>query len=172
MIRLNTTCPQCGKDFIHRVGRRGWREQWLGLFCVNPFRCQICMQRFLVLQPGHWHVSSVRERRESERFPVKFFTSLTGDQAQETGTMVNLGVQGGCCQSEAGLTIGTVFRLNIHPEEGAPAIEIESAVVQWSLGTWHGLEFRQVAPEQEQRLRQLMEACWAIARGEARSGSR
>ncbi|MBM4124307.1 MAG: PilZ domain-containing protein [Nitrospira sp.] len=172
MFRLSATCPQCGKDFIHRVGHCGVTEQCLALVCVAPFRCQICMHRFLLLQPGQWHVFSTRERRESDRFPVNYQALFTGDRIKGEGTIVNLGAQGGYLQSDACLAIGAPLRLSIQHAEGAPPLEIETAIVRWNLGAWHGFEFQQVAPEQERELRRLLEACWMRARGEARGRSR
>lgn len=39
------TCPYCGSSDICRSRRRGFREQFLCLFWLRPFRCGRCDRR-------------------------------------------------------------------------------------------------------------------------------
>ena len=46
--KKNNCCPRCGYKEIRRSRRRDFRESFIGLFGITPYRCKECYERFLV----------------------------------------------------------------------------------------------------------------------------
>ena len=125
---------------------------------IHPFRCQLCAHRFLAFLG----LPSYTSRREYERilvrFPVTFRSAFSGDQVEAAeGIMVNVSIRG--CKIETSLPAsqGACLRLGFVTAEGEPPIEVEGAVVRSAVGNSMSLEFLKIRPEEERRLRRVIE---------------
>ncbi len=144
---------------VRQARRRGTREHLLRFLLICPFRCQLCTHRFLAIRGE----PSYDPRREYERvlvrYPVAFCPAFSGAQAKGAeGTMVNVSIRG--CRIESSLpeSQGARLRIGFVADAREPPIEVEAAVVRNAVGDCMGLEFFQIRPEEEDRLRQVIEA--------------
>ncbi len=152
-------CPQCGTWMVHRAPRRGTREHLLRFLSICPFRCQLCTHRFLAIseQPSY------NPRREYERilvrYPVAFCSTHPGDQAETAkGTIVNVSIRGCKIQSSLAAPQGACLHVEFVTADCELPIEVEGAVVRFAVGDCMGLEFFKIRPEEEDRLRRVIEA--------------
>ena len=65
-------CPNCSRQFVRRVSRRGVAESLLSVVYVYPFKCQICGFRFPMLRWGVRYVRVEVDHREYDRMPMSF----------------------------------------------------------------------------------------------------
>ena len=152
-------CPQCGTWIVRQARRRGTREHLLRFLSICPFRCQLCTHRFLAIrgQPSY------NPRREYERilvrYPVAFCAAFLGPLAEAAaGTMVNVSIRGCRIESSLPASQGARLRIGFVTDAREPPIEVEGAVVRNAVGDCMGLEFLKIRPEEEDRLRQVIEA--------------
>ena len=101
-------------------------------------------------------------RREYERilvgYSVKFSSVSSGEQVQASeGTMHNISIRGCQIESSHPAPRGACLRLAFVAVEGEPPIQVEAAVVRSTVGGRMGLEFLDMRPEHENRLRRLIE---------------
>ncbi len=144
---------------VRQAPRRGTREHLLRFLMICPFRCQLCTHRFLAIRGE----PSYDPRREYERvlvrYPVAFCPAFSGDQAEAAeGTLVNVSIRG--CRIESSLpeSQGARLRIGFVADAREPPIEVEGAVVRSAVDRCMGLEFFKIRPEEEDRLRQVIEA--------------
>src|SRR5438105_6915573 len=150
-------CPQCGKGPAHLALRRGLLESLLLMVALHPFRCQFCTHRFLAVR-----VRPSSSRREYERIRVHYAVALapafTDNQFEGVrGTMHDLSIRGCLIESDVPLVPGTCLRLEFETLDGEPTIEIDGAVVRSVHGKKKRLAFFKVRPEEESRIRRLVE---------------
>ncbi len=152
-------CPQCGMWMVRQAPRRGTREHLLRFLSICPFRCQLCTHRFLAIRGE----PSYNPRREYERilvrYPVAFCAALLGPLAEAAeGTLVNVSIRGCKIQSSLPASQGARLRIGFVTDAREPPIEVEAAVVRNAVGDCMGLEFLKIRPEEEDRLRRVIEA--------------
>jgi hypothetical protein len=150
-------CPNCERRFARRSHRKGLWEFLCSFLLIYPYRCQLCAHRFLAtptLAPRTPH----REfERLHVRFPVSFQSAYLGQTVVGEGTIVTLSIRGCGLTSHQPLGKGSLLRLHIrHVEQEAP-IEIGVAVVRSSTSRQLGIEFLSLQPDEEARLRRLLE---------------
>ena len=95
--------------------------------------------------------------RRHLRFPVHFQSMFSGPKFNESfGTIVNLS-EGGCrIQTDSQVYTGIQLALRLQvPNEDAP-IRIEQAAVRWNREGEIGVGFIAVAPQDQQRLSDLI----------------
>jgi len=151
-------CPKCDRRMVRRSHRQGLLERLYSVFLIYPYRCQLCAHRFLarqVMTAGNRH----REfERVNVRFPVSFCSSYLGQKVQGEGTLQNLSVRGCALSTVNPAPKGSFLRILVSFSEAEAPIEIEVAVVRAVETSRMGLEFLSMRPEEEERLRRLMEA--------------
>ena len=98
------------------------------------------------------------ERRDFPRIGVTFTLTIAflGGESDGDGRLVNLSPAGCAIQSSMKVEEGACMLLHIHPPDGEPPIMIETAEVKWIDGQDFGVEFLNVAPEEEERLQELL----------------
>ncbi len=72
--------------------------------------------------------------------------------------MVNISIRGCKIQSHPPAPQEACLRLEFVAAEGEPPIQVEGAVVRSAVGTSMGLECLKIRPEEEGRLRRVIEA--------------
>lgn len=152
-------CPNCQTRLVHRAALRGLREFLWSLLTVYPFRCQLCTHRFVAFQGR----PSYNPQREYHRVRVRYAASFVPSRVETqdirgTGIMVNLSIRGCGIESEVPLHRGTSVLLKFEVGERGQWVEVERAAVRFTEGQRAGLEFLKMSPDQEERLRQIMEA--------------
>ena len=151
------TCPNCGQTFVRRSHRKGPLEYLCSFLLIYPYRCQLCAHRFLATPKLPSRTAHREFERLHVRFPASFRsayldTTLTGD-----GTVTTLSIRGCSLTAQQPLRKGDFLRLHIrYAEEEAP-IEIDVAVVRSSTSRQLGVEFLSLRPDEETRLRRLLE---------------
>ena len=99
------------------------------------------------------------EQRKFLRVPVccSIAISMETLDGAVSGTGFNLSLGG--CELASNLCVpkGTHVSLRIHLEDQKLPVEIDLAKVRWSMGRVVGLEFIQIEPEAQVRLRQFFE---------------
>ncbi len=141
---------------MKKTPRRGLREYFLILLTIAPYRCQFCSHRFLVFfqrisfSPGRQH------ERMPVQLPVYFRPAFSRDEVLAAGTLLDLSIGG--CTIETAVPVPKAFCLSMQIEvtEQDPPIQIENARVRTVNGKRLGLEFLDIRPEEEGRLRQLI----------------
>ncbi|HXF92821.1 MAG TPA: PilZ domain-containing protein [Nitrospiraceae bacterium] len=96
--------------------------------------------------------------RDHQRYEVSLAVAYSGDQVVGRGLVLNIS-HGGCgIKAETTLPIGTFLELHIEAPSLHTPLHIDLAVVRWSLGKHFGLDFLQVHPDQETRLRRVLKS--------------
>ncbi len=72
--------------------------------------------------------------------------------------MVNVSIRGCKIESHPPEPEGACLRLEFVAAEGEPPIQVEGAVVRSAVGDCMGLEFLKIRPEEQDRLRLVIEA--------------
>jgi len=154
-------CPNCRKNLVHQSRRQGLIEALWSLFCIYPFRCQLCTHRFLAFQWWWRRFINYDARREYVRFPVWFQLTFSGQQVSGVGTVVNLSRQGCAIETITPIPPGELFHLRIHEPDGHPLFEIEAAAVLYIVDRKHertvGVEFVRIQEREMQRLAGVIE---------------
>src|SRR2546425_9177515 len=102
-------CPKCRKNLVHQSRRQGLIEALWGLLCLYPFRCQLCIHRFLAFQWWWRRFINYDDLREYVRFPVRFQLTYSGKQVSGVGTVVNLSRQGCAIETNTTVPPGELF---------------------------------------------------------------
>jgi len=151
------TCPNCERAFARRSHRKGLWEFLCGFLLIYPYRCQLCAHRFLAtpkLAPRTPH-------REFERLHVRFPASFQSAYLDQTitgdGTVTTLSIRGCSLISQQPVSKGTFVRIKIHYAEQDTPIDVDVAVVRSSTSRELGIEFLSLQPNEEDRLRRLLE---------------
>lgn len=95
------------------------------------------------------------EYRQHSRAKVRLTIAYHGDKTDGKGIVHNLSPVGCRVQCKTNVPLGAFFKVEIFPPTPEPAIHIEVAVVRWCMGQAFGLDFLQVKPEHQERLRQV-----------------
>jgi len=96
------------------------------------------------------------DRRESRRYKVQLPVAFSGDRIAGKGTVCNLGTRGCAVKSGHTLKVGAFVELRIDvPTLDAPLL-VDLAVVRWSVGQEFGLDFLQLRPEEQKRLKRFV----------------
>ncbi len=99
------------------------------------------------------------EQRKFPRVPVCCSIAISEEtlDGAALGTGFNLSLGG--CELASNLCVpkGTHVSLRIHLEDPKLTVEIKLAKVRWSMGRVAGLEFIQIEPEAQMRLRQFFD---------------
>jgi len=151
------TCPKCERAFARRSHRKGIFEFLCSFVLIYPYRCQLCAHRFLATPK----MSARAPHREFERlrveFPASFQSAYLDRNISGEGTLTTLSIRGCSLHVQQPMGRGTFLRLRFrHSETDAP-IEIDVAVVRMPGRDQIGLEFLNVQPKEEARLRRLLE---------------
>lgn len=150
-------CPNCGRTFARRSHRKGLREYLCSFLLIYPYRCQLCTHRFLATPK----VAARKPRREFDRphvhFPASFQSAYLDQTIIGEGTIATLSIQGCSLISQQPLSTGSLLRIQIRYAEQEAPIEVDVAVVRVSTSRQLGLEFLSLQPNQEERLRRLLE---------------
>lgn len=97
-------------------------------------------------------------QRRCARYAVHFRSTLSTPQIPESsGTAIDLSIRGCRVQSFMPVIPGIRIKLSIDVPEAEKAIEIDQAVVRWSVGQEFGLEFATITPEQFERLTKVIQ---------------
>lgn len=151
------TCPKCERTFARRSHRKGLIEFLCGLVLIYPYRCQLCAHRFLATPK----LSPRTPHREFERLHVRFPASFRSAYLDQTitgeGTILNLSIHGCNLTSQQPLGKGSLLRLQVRYAEHDAPVDIDVAVVRSSSNKQLGVEFLSLQPNEEERLRRLME---------------
>lgn len=91
------------------------------------------------------------------RVEFKITFSFSGGQTVGEGKLIDLS-EGGCAiHSEKTLDKGTFLSFTISPPALDSPIRVDSAAVRWVKGREFGVEFLKMRPEEQERLRQLVQ---------------
>jgi PilZ domain len=145
-------CPKCRKNLVQQAPRHGLAEALLSIFCVYPFRCQLCTHRFLGFQWWWDRFVSYYGRREYVRIPVRFQLSFSGKQMSGEGTVVNLSRLGCTIETPTPIPRGELLSLRIHKPDGPPLFEVEAAEVRFIMEKSVGVEFVRMQDREMERL--------------------
>ena len=151
------TCPNCERRFARRSHRKGIWEFLCSFLLIYPYRCQLCTHRFLATP----RLAARKPHREFERlrvrFPVSFRSAYLDQAITGEGTVSTLSIRGCSLILQQPLGKGTLLRLQIRYTEQDAPIEVDVADVRSSSHTQLGIEFLSMQPNEEQRLRRLLE---------------
>ena len=145
-------CPRCRKNLVQQSPRQGWIEALSSIFCIYPFRCQLCTHRFHAFQWWWDRFVSYYGRREYVRIPVRFQLTFSGKQVSGEGTVVNLSRLGCTIESLTPIPQGELLRLRIRKSDGQPLFEIEAAAVRRIVDKSVGVEFVRIQEREMERL--------------------
>ena len=144
---------------VRQAPRRGTREHLLRFLSICPFRCQLCSHRFLAIRGQPTYTPRREYERILVRFPVTFRSAFLGPLAEGAeGTIVDVSIRG--CKIESSLPApqGACLHVEFVTADREPPIQVEGAVVRSAVGDCMGLEFLKIGPEEEDRLRRVIEA--------------
>ncbi len=121
-------CPRCRKEGAVQARPQTPREVVAALIRIAPFQCQSCDHRFLARRVSPTGSSSLVERREHLRIPVRLCLSFSGGKVRGEGTVLDLSLGGCIIKSETQVRVDDIFYLEIVvPEDEAP-IEVAAMV--------------------------------------------
>lgn len=149
-------CPKCRSESIRRSSRKGLIERLLSLAYVYPFRCQRCERRFRRLRWRERYIPLIVDRREYERIPTDFWSTMASGSEERQGRVVDLSVGGCQLETETPIGEGEVIQLKLDPSGQEPAIVVDQAVVRSVRPRRIGLQFIRVQQDHEGRLRQYL----------------
>ncbi len=158
---LTMRCPRCGKSFVRRSHRQGFKERLLSLVYLYPFRCQVCANRFRVFQFRSRYVKRTVDRRQyarlSTRIPTTFAEDVKpGEQRVGEGVVTDISLSGCYLQTVVQLSQGTLVSLELQTEQHTPVIAVEAAIVRIVRPTGVGLEFLRMSESEQERFSQFI----------------
>ncbi len=96
------------------------------------------------------------EQRRHVRYPVEYAGSFSSKDVHISGIILNLSIAGCRALSDIPVLAGELgVRIEV-PRRQNP-LEILVAMVRWTRGSEFGVEFLQIEPEQQRRLRELIQ---------------
>jgi len=149
-------CPKCRKNLVQQSPRHGLIEALLSIFCLYPFRCQLCTHRFLAFQWWWDRFVSYYGRREYVRIPVRYQLTFAGKQVSGEGTVVNLSRLGCTIETHAPIPHGELLFLRIQKSDGQLLFEIEAAVARFTVEKSVGVEFVRIQEREMERLERVI----------------
>jgi hypothetical protein len=97
-----------------------------------------------------------QEQRRHVRYPVEYAGSFSAKDVQTNGMILNLSIAGCRALSDIPLSASELgVRIEV-PRHQNP-LEILVATVRWTRGAEFGVEFLRMEPDQERRLRELIQ---------------
>ncbi len=99
------------------------------------------------------------ERRGYPRFRVQFPISFSRDDIAGEGTVIDISKRGWkatVATSSQSVRQGMCLKLRLSLPDQAPPMDIELAAVRWAKGQESGLEFINMEPEEQTRLRRFV----------------
>jgi hypothetical protein len=145
-------CPRCSNEYVKRVGRVGFAEHLISLFCIYPFRCQLCAHRFKALQRGVTYTKIEEDRREHERLPAKFPVTYSVRGGDASGSNVDISMGGCSFDTESRLANGIIFRMELQLPDQIPPVKIQAAVTRNVQRGRAGVEFLRIERGERERL--------------------
>lgn len=96
------------------------------------------------------------EQRSYPRIVVYYRGSFRGETGAGHGLVVNMSLAGCAFKSERNLQVGDFLEVDLHlPGEDVP-VKVDVAAVRWALDQEFGVEFIQISPEEQKRLRRFV----------------
>jgi predicted nucleic acid-binding Zn ribbon protein len=145
-------CPQCNREFVRRVARVGFTERLLGLFCIYPFKCQLCGFRFRILQRGVRYIRIEEDQREYDRIQMSFPLTFSSDADTGEGLALNISMGGCNFNATSQIRDGTIVKLALKISSDAAPVIVDAAVVRYVRNQLVGVEFLQWQPSERERL--------------------
>ncbi len=96
--------------------------------------------------------------RYAHRYPVQCPITFLGDHLVGQGTVRNVSTGGWKVESDQAIKHGNYFALRVLLPDQAPPMKVDLAAVRWSSEREFGLEFLQMQPEEQARLRRFVSA--------------
>lgn len=149
-------CPRCRSEFVRRSSRRGLAERLSSLVYVYPFRCQLCQHRFRAFRWKERYVRTVPDRRELERVPADFGSTVWWRHRHREGRVVDLSMAGCSLETDAEIPEGEVLQVKLDAVSEERGIVVDRAVVRSVQPGRLGLQFIRVQEDEEGRLRQYL----------------
>jgi hypothetical protein len=98
------------------------------------------------------------EQRKHARYQVEYAGSFSGDTISAQRVILDLSAVGCKARSTVVVEKGDFVEVLIDVPRYATPLQVALAVVRWSNGQEFGLEFIQMEPDNQQRLRELIRA--------------
>ena len=95
--------------------------------------------------------------RKHTRYRVEYIGLFSGERTSAQGVILDLSSAGCRARSEDTFNIGELLGVLIDVPRYKHPLYVTFAVVRWSNGREFGMEFTQMEPGDQQRLRQLIE---------------
>ena len=97
------------------------------------------------------------DQRKYPRYHVEYVGSFSGERINAPGVVVDLSTAGGRARSATEFTKGEFLGVLIDIPRYEHPLHVPLAVVRWSHGQEFGMEFIQMEPDDQRRLRELVE---------------
>ncbi len=101
-------------------------------------------------------MGGTRDTRQVRRFDARFDVGLLGDLLDGRGRLVDLSTGGCRLRSSEGMQPNGYLHLFLRSPHAAVPVKVELASIRWANRGEFGLEFFRVHPEQQKRLRDLV----------------
>jgi hypothetical protein len=98
------------------------------------------------------------EQRKYARYPVGYVGAFSGERVSAPGVIVDLSTAGCRARSATEFNKGEYVETCINVPRFEHPLHVPLAVIRWSNGQEFGMEFIQMAPNDQQRLRDLIRA--------------
>lgn len=149
---MATECPQCKKDVVRRIRRRGQLEHLLSVFYLYPFRCQLCSRRFRAFKWGRRYARRPIDRRQYQRLATNFPVSFSWEQVSGEGIATNISLGGCRLETNVQLVQEALLQLQLHVPRCEPGIRVEAAVVRTIQSKSVGVQFLRLTESEKTRL--------------------
>jgi len=103
--------------------------------------------------------ADIDDQRKFPRFPVTFPVSFGDAMHGRDGMVVDISPEGCRIRSADGLPGEKYFWIGIELEKAVERLEVDLAVMRWSNLDQFGVEFIRMVPEQQVRLRRVIQGC-------------
>jgi hypothetical protein len=161
---MDPLCPTCGTDYFRRARAAGAIDVLLLLFFFQPFRCQLCTERFRYF--GRRYPA---DRREYHRSVTRFPTVFSGGHKQGNGVISDISMGGCALETDTKLFMGSLLRLLVQISDDEPALLIDAAVVRSLRPKAVGLRFMHVRGDERERLRQVVRRLYETGNTDAQA---
>ena len=136
--------------------RQGLFERAASVLFYYPFRCQLCQHRFRALRPGERYVRTIIDRREFDRVPVDYWTTLWVQNRQREARVRDLSIAGCTIETDEPIQPGDTLQLQLAPGGEDRPVTIDVAVVRSVQTGRAGLQFVRVQGDEQERLRHVV----------------
>jgi PilZ domain len=148
----NPICPACSKAFVKCVRPQGIGDWLISLLCIHPFKCQLCGHRFRYFQLGARYVGVDDDRREYDRITLNFPLSISGDDIDAEGTMLDISIGGCTLTTDRQFAVGDIVSLALQISNETLPVIVEAAVVRNVRLNTVGIEFLSLEQYDKDRL--------------------